>query len=143
MFLFPAGCNGTERNMEFISISFPMGESDLRVWRNGKAILFYGALPQGEIIKTGTFDVERLYEQVKPLLHSNIPREDWPNPKAKAGMVQVRFESNTQTTSYLIFDADDFTKELFEQARRNVVGKFLDEKPSNKANAADADKPNP
>lgn len=126
LFLVQLGCEKTEREkeIEFISISFAMGESSLRILKNGQAILYYGSLPQGESIKTGAFDAEQLYKQVKNLLHPNAPREDWPNPNAKAGMVLVKFKGDTKTTSYLIFDAEDFTKRLFEKARKNIVGEI-------------------
>ena len=124
MCFIQTGCNDIEKEIEFISISFPQGETDLRVWMNGQASLFYGALPQSETIKSGTFNTKQLYDQIRPRLRPNVPREEWPNPKAKCGMVLVKFKSK-EIESYLIYDEQEFTNALFDKARSNIVGKRL------------------
>ena len=122
MCFIQAGCNETEKEIEFISISFPQGGTDLRVWKDGRASLFYGALPQNETIKNGTFNIKQLYDQIRPRLHPNLPREEWPDPKAKCGMVLVKIKGKEEE-SYLIYDEQEFTDALFDRARSNIVGK--------------------
>ncbi len=116
------GYSETEGEIEFISISYPEGEDSLRVWEDGRASLFYGALPQSKIIKRGTFNTKQLYEQVRPRLHPNLPVEDWPDPKAERGMVTIQFKGKETEKSYLIFNEQEFANALFDKARRNIVG---------------------
>lgn len=120
-FLFLGGCNKDSRVIESISIDFPHGGTRLVVWKSEEAALYYGALPQHDFVSTGVFDVEDLYKKLQPHLHSNVPREEWPNPSATAGMVQVKFKDKGKK-NYLIFDEKAFAEELFSKARQNVVG---------------------
>ena len=109
-------------DIEFLSIDYPHGETSLTVWKDGQASLFYGALPQREIIKSGTFNVEELYKQLHSRLRRNVPREDWPNPNSTYGMVQVTFKDKSKK-DYLIFNEHEFTEQLFSKARKHIVGK--------------------
>ena len=59
----------------------------------------------------------------KPYLHSNMPREEWPNPKSQAGMVTIRY-INGKEEDYLIFDLLEHTKIIFDKAKQNVTGDF-------------------
>ena len=114
------GCLHRASSIERISMSFPLGETRLLVQRDGDAFLFYGALPQHEKIKNGTFNIDELYKQLRGRLHDNEPREDWPNPKSSAGMVTIIFTNKTKK-SYLIFDEEEFANMLFDKARKNVI----------------------
>lgn len=116
-----AGCNGHYGSIEFISLAYPDGETRLSVWKNGEATLSYGAL-FGKEIRNGTFHTEDLYKQLQPRLHRNTPRENWPDPKAEHGMVQVRFEDGKER-DYLIFNEQVFAEKLFSKARENMIGK--------------------
>lgn len=116
------GCSEGDRSIKSVIIDFPHGETRLVVWSNGKASLFYGALPQSETIRTGTFDVEELYERLRPRLHRSGPREEWPDPHATYGMVQVKFEDESER-DYLIFNERGLAEELFGKAKQNIVGK--------------------
>jgi hypothetical protein len=107
-------------SIESISIDFPHGETRLLVQRNGESFLFYGALPQYQKIKNNTFDIDELYKQLQERLRDNVPREQWPNPKSRAGMVQIRFQDKHKR-DYLIFDEDVFAERLFSKARKNAV----------------------
>lgn len=121
-YLLSEGCNNDSHVIESISIDFPHGETRLVVWKNGEAALFYGALPQHNVVKTGIFDVENLYKQLQLRLHRNGPREEWPNPTSTSGMVQIKFKDKGNK-DYLIFDEKAFAEELFSKARLNFVGK--------------------
>ena len=116
------GCNESSESIESISMDFPHGETRLLVQRDGEAFLFYGALPSYQKIKKGTFDLDQLYKQLQVHLHENGPRENWPDPKAKAGMVTIRFKNKSQK-DYLIFD-EDLAKSIFDKARQNAAGRI-------------------
>lgn len=120
LILSVTGCKEEASSIESISIDFPHGETRLLVQRNGAAFLFYGALPNHQKIKNGTFDIDELYEQLQGRLHDNVPREKWPNPRSSVGMVQIRFQGNYKR-DYLIFDEEVFADRLFSKARKNVV----------------------
>ena len=122
LFLLQAGCNDNISSIESISIDFPHGETRLLVQKNGDAFLFYGALPQSQKIKNSVFDIDELYTQLQPRLHDNVPREKWPNPTSKSGMVTITFDNNEQR-DYLIFDEEEFADRLFNKAKNNIVGK--------------------
>ena len=116
-----AGCNKDNSSIESIIMDYPHGETRLHVRRNGAALLFYGARPEHHKVKNGTFDIDELYEQLKTRLHDNIPREEWPNPRSKAGMVTIDVASKAEKV-YLIFDEEEFTEHIFYKARQNIVG---------------------
>ncbi len=120
LFLFQTGWAEGFGSVTSVSIDFPHGETRLLVQRGGEARLFYGALPQHRIVKKGTFDVDDVYRQLRSRLHDNVPREEWPDPKATAGMVTISFADKTKK-DYLIFDGD-FAQLLFEEAESNVIG---------------------
>jgi len=122
--LLLAGCHENSPVIESISIDFPHGESRLAVWKNGEAGLFYGSRPQHEIVRAGGFNVHDLYKQLKPRLNPNVPREDWPDPGATAGMVQIKFKDREKSV-FLIFNEKAFAEELFKKARQNIIGKRL------------------
>ena len=120
IFILITGCLQKSSLIERISIAYPYGESRLLVQRNGDAFLFYGALPQHEKIRNGTFDIDELYRQLKGHLHDNVPREDWPDPESIAGMVTITFTDETMI-SYLIFDEKKFATIIFDKARKNIT----------------------
>ncbi len=123
LFLLQAGCNDNISSIESISIDFPHGETRLLVRRNGEALLFYGALPQHQTIRNGTFDIDELCKQLQPRLHENAPREERPNPASEYGMVQIRLKDKSEKT-YLIFSEEDFAEQLFSKAKRNIIGQM-------------------
>ena len=104
-------------------MDYPHGEYRLHVKRTGEAYLFYGSKPSAQIIRKGTFSVERLYDMLHPYLHPNMPKEEWPNPKSQAGMVTIRY-INGKEEDYLIFDLQERTKVIFEKAKQNITGDF-------------------
>ena len=114
-----AGCTQKAGAIESILISYPIGETTLLVQSNGESSLFYGALPQYQKIKQGIFNIDELYNQSKTRLHDNVPREEWPDPKSEAGMVNILFQDGTKK-EYLIFDEQAFTEQLFSKARENI-----------------------
>lgn len=119
MLIAAGGCSEKIGSIQSISIDYPHGETRLVVQKNGEALLYYGALPRHQKIKNGSFDVDALYKQLRPMLHSNVPREEWPDPKSVAGMVIIRHDNNIQS-EHLVFDAEEFTERLFNEARNNA-----------------------
>jgi hypothetical protein len=120
LFFVQPGCAEGFGYVTSISIDFPHGETRLLIQRDGEALLFYGALPQHRIVKKGTFDVDEVYSRLQSRLHENVPREDWPDPKSKAGMVTISFADKTKK-DYLIFDGE-YARLLFDEAESNVIG---------------------
>jgi len=114
------GCNKNNSSIERIVIDYPHGETRLHIWRSGEALLFYGARPQHQEIRSNTFDFEELYKQLKTRLHDNIPREEWPNPQSTAGMVTITLSDKSET-DYLIFDEEELADRLFSKAKKNIV----------------------
>jgi hypothetical protein len=114
-----AGCSQKVGAIESILISYPMGETTLLVQNSGESSLFYGALPQYQKIKQGTFDVDGLYHQLETRLHDNVPREKWPDSDSEAGMVNILFQDGTKK-AYLIFDEQALAEQLFSKARENI-----------------------
>ncbi len=99
-------------------MAYPEGATTLYVERSGQSRLTYGALPQFQQLKTGTFNIDDLYQHLLPRLHENTPKEEWPNPKSEAGTVTIIY-SNDARKIYLLLDANKFTEELFSEARKN------------------------
>ena len=123
-FLFmQVSCRDTTSEIDTITIMFPMGGTDLRVWKNGEARLYYNTSIRHSIIKKGIFNTEQLYKQIKLYLHPNVPSEDWSDPKAKAGMVQIKY-TNKNEESFLIFNPQKWTSKLFNKARTNILSTF-------------------
>ncbi len=102
-----------------IVIDYPHGEERLVLESNGSARLYYGALPQHQNVKPGTFDLQQIRRQLQGKLHPNQPRELWSDPKATCGMVTF-VESQKPRTDYLIFNEEQFAKKLFRRARNNI-----------------------
>jgi len=117
------GCKGDRNPIESISIDYPHGETRLLVERSGEAFLYYGALPSFQKVHSGTFDTEILYKQLETRLHDNVPREEWSNPRATAGMVIIAYQDQSEE-DYLIFD-EQYAEQLFKEARENVLDKEL------------------
>ncbi len=115
------GCNEKTSSIESISIDFPHGETRLLVRSSGEAFLFYGELPYCQKVRNNTFDIIVLYKQLQTRLHDNVPREKWPNPNSRAGMVIIDFDNATRK-DFLIFDEEEFAKHLFNKAKENIVG---------------------
>ena len=120
-FLFmQVSCRDTTSEIDTIAIMFPMGGTDLRVRKNGEARLYYNTSVRHSIIKKGIFNTEQLYKYIKLYLHPTVPGEDWPDPKAKAGMVQIKY-TNKNEESFLIFNPQEWTSKLFNKARTNIL----------------------
>ena len=113
------GCEEERNPIESISIDFPHGETRLLVERSGEVFLFYGALPTYQEVRSGTFDTEILYKQMETRLHDNVPRDEWLNPRATAGMVIISYKDQSQE-DYLIFD-EQYAEQLFREARENIL----------------------
>ena len=111
-------CSDNGRSIEMIIMDYPHGETGLYVERNGRTRLSYGPNPQFQAVKTGTFKIDDLYQQLLPRLHDNVPREEWPDQKSVAGMVTIIYQDETKK-DYLIFDATEFAKDIFNKARKN------------------------
>ncbi len=118
-----SGCGGETdaERASIIDMDFPHGETRLQIRRSGEGALYYGALPQHEVVKPGLFDIDELHKELRSRLNPNLPREEWPDPKAKAGMVNIRYGDGSRK-SFLIYDGD-FAEGVFKKARANVVGK--------------------
>jgi hypothetical protein len=112
------GCEQERKPIESISIDFPHGETRLLVRSDGEAFLYYGALPSFQRVRSGTFDVEILYGQLETRLNDNVPREEWSDPGATAGMVIITFKDQS-AQNYLIFDRH-FAEQLFKKGRENI-----------------------
>lgn len=111
-------CGSNASPVEMIIMDYPHGETRLYVERNGQARLSYGPHPQFQEVKTGTFKIDDLYQQLIPRLHDNVPREEWPDQKSVAGMVTITYQDKTEK-DYLIFDAKEFAEDIFNKARKN------------------------
>ena len=114
-------CRNATPELEFVSLMYPDGEDDLRIWKNGEASLYYGPSPHRKIIRTGTFQIESFYETLRPHLYPVVPREEWPDPTAEAGMVHVRFLGQDEN-AYLIFNAQEVAQDIFDEAKAHIVG---------------------
>jgi hypothetical protein len=114
------GADGKNGSLERISIDFPYGETGLIVQKDGAAFPAYGALPQMRPFKKGTFDIDDIYAQVQARSHDNVPREKWPNPRSRFGMVQITGKAGTEK-EHRIFDEEEFASGLFDKARKNIV----------------------
>ena len=115
-----ASCDTAPSDIQFISISYPAGESDLRIWGDGTARLYYGAHPEGRRIKAGVFDIDEVYASLKDRLHKNVPRQEWAHPHAQFGHILIKSTKRGEQ-DYLIFDSEDLTRELFKKARTNTL----------------------
>ena len=123
-FLFmQVSCRDTTSEIETIIISFPMGGTNLRVFKNGDTFLYYNTIIKHSIIKKGLFNTEQLYKKIEPYLHPNTPSENWPVPSAHTGMVQISFINKSEESS-LIFNPQIWTNELFKKAKKNVISEY-------------------
>jgi len=117
--LIMAACASAQNTIDVFIMDYPQGEYRIHVNSTGEAYLYYGARPQSQTIKTNTFSADGLYLIFKQHLHPNVPREEWPNPKSQSGMVTIRYSDGTQE-DYLIFDALELTKQVFDKAKQNA-----------------------
>jgi|GEM_PF-2691907 len=115
--LLLAGCGQKDRSLIGISLDFPYGETRLLVQRDGEAYLFYGELPQSQVVKKDTFDIDRLFDQLQTRVKENAPAEDRPLGQP-FGSVSFHYEDGN-SQEYLIYDGS-FAEELFETARKNI-----------------------
>jgi hypothetical protein len=60
-----SGCQPETETAESISLDFPNGETRLLVRRRGEARLFYAALPESLMLKSGVLDFDVLVGQLK------------------------------------------------------------------------------
>ncbi len=123
LLLVAAGCAATPDNIDTFIMDYPHGEYRIHVNRTGEAYLYYGAAPSAKIIKENTFSVDQLYNIFREHLHPNVPREEWPDPKAEAGMVTIKYADGKEV-DYLIFDLPEITGRIFDTARENIEGEF-------------------
>lgn len=110
---FNLGCIKSENPIQTFSVDFPDEENRVTVHKNGEVFLHYGALPQGKIINTGTFNVEMLHNQLQPKFFKNVSREDWLNPKATQGMVKLFFQNKKEKTTF--FNEHELVEKIFEK----------------------------
>jgi len=123
-FLFmQASCSDTTSEIDTITIMFPMGGTDLRVRKNGEARLYYNTSVRHSTIKKGIFNTEQLYKQIKLYLHPIVPSENWSDPKAKVGMVQIKY-TNKNEESFHIFNPQKWTSKLFNKAKINILSEI-------------------
>lgn len=117
--IITGGCNAKADLPTSIIMDFPHGETRLHVNNDGTAYLFYGALPQHEVVRPDTFELDNLFNDLQDKIHPNAPLEERPAGQAY-GMVTFRF-SDGREEDYLIYDGD-FAETYFEIARANIVG---------------------
>lgn len=113
------GCGAPSNPVTSIVMDFPYGETRLLIQRDGEARLFYGALPQSQIVKPGTFDIDEIAAELQPRLSKVVPAEERPLGQPY-GLVTLEFTDGSRQ-DYLIYDGA-FADELFQTARENVVG---------------------
>jgi hypothetical protein len=113
-----SACNTDQNPVTRISLDFPHGGLRLLVQRDGDTRLFYGALPHSRIVKSGTFDVDELFQQLQPQLHDNSPGENPPSGQP-FGIATLEFADGTEQ-DYLIYD-EAFAEALFKTACANIV----------------------
>jgi hypothetical protein len=124
--LASSGCRRDSNRVTHISLDFPHGELRLVLHRDDGARLTYGALPAFQAVKDGTFDIDRLYEQLQTRINPVVPSEEMPGG-GPAGMVSLNFADGS-SSDHLIYDAA-FAQELFTAACENLVldGDFVQE----------------
>ena len=121
--LFAACAKAQGYVIDTFLMDYPHGEYRIHVKKTGETYLYYGAGALAKVIKSGTFSAEHLYNVFKPHLHPNLPREKWPNPKSQAGMVTIR-HTDGHEESFLIYDLQEFTEEIFNKAKHNIIKDF-------------------
>ncbi|WP_289282063.1 hypothetical protein [Methylophaga sp. UBA5088] len=101
-------------------MDYPHGETRIQISSNNDAYLFYGAIPKYKKIKAGVFELQQVYELLKPHLQKNLPSNERPCPDAIYGMVVILYSDNTQE-SFLIYNLEEVTSTIFEMADNNVI----------------------
>lgn len=113
------GCYTDTNPVTSIVMDFPHGETRLLIRRDGEALLFYGALPESQIVKPGLFEIDEIADELQPRLSKVVPAEERPLDQPY-GMVTLQFTNGSQQ-DYFIYDGA-FADELFQTARENIVG---------------------
>ena len=117
--IMAGGCGAKADLPTSINMDFPHGETRLLVKEDGEAFLFYASLPQHEIIRPNTIELDKLYNELQDKIHPNVPMEERPVYEAY-GMVTFRFGDDREE-DYLIYDGA-FAEAYFEIARANIIG---------------------
>lgn len=117
------GCRSSTGTMsgmgvDSFSLDFPHGELRLSFDRSGDTRLFYAALPACRTVRSGAFDVDKVFRRLQPRLHENVPAEERPIGQAY-GMVNLGFINGRQEY-HLIYDAD-FAEGLLRTACANLL----------------------
>lgn len=109
-----------EPKLSRLTFDYPHGCDRLTLFADGRALLYYGALPQKRSLVEGTFRMEEIQRQLQPHLKPNVPREQWPNPQAATyGMVKFDY-SDGSSKDFLIFERDDWAKQIFTKAKAST-----------------------
>ena len=119
VFVIANGCSKRAEMPTTISMDFPHGETRLLVKEDGTAFLFYAALPQHEVVRPNTFELDQLFNELQDKIDPNAPMEERPVHEAY-GMVTFRFSDGREDVC-LIYDGA-FAEAYFEIARANIVG---------------------
>lgn len=119
-------CSFASYKIDRFIMDYPHGEQRIMVERSGKAFLYYGSRASFKTIKKNTFSIDKLYKVFKNNMHANVPREEWPNPKSKAGMITLVYKDGTDE-DFLIFDMPEVTQKIFDKAKENKSKDILGE----------------
>ena len=114
-----AGCSPPSNPVTTIVLDFPHGETRLLIRQDGETRLYYGALPQSQIVKPGLFDIDEIADQLQPRLSKVVPAEERPLGQPY-GMVTLQLTDGSQQ-DYFIYDGA-FAEALFQKARENIIG---------------------
>ena len=74
--LMTGECGANANQVTSMIMDFPHGETRLLVNRDGTAYLFYGALPQHEVVRPNTFELDELFSELQDKIHPNAPMEE-------------------------------------------------------------------
>jgi hypothetical protein len=116
--LMVSACNTADPLVTRIIVDFPRGALRLLVQRDGDSRLFYGALPTYRAIQNSPFNIDDLFDQLRPRLHDVLPAEDRPLGQPY-GMATIEVSDGSKQ-DYLIYD-EMFALELFKTACTNLA----------------------
>jgi hypothetical protein len=116
MALAVSGCQPETETAESISLDYPYGETRLLVRRGGEARLFYAALPESLMLKSGVFDFDVLMGQLEPRLHDVVTGDLVAG--RPFGIVTVNYR-NRSSGDYFLYDGE-FAEALFLTACLNL-----------------------
>ncbi len=110
----------SSKGLERISFTFPRGGKQLVVEEKGPSRLFKDETPAHLEMKADTFTVDGFYKEIKKHLREVKPREEWDDPKAKAGLVTITFKGKP-SVDHLIFNEDGFAEGIIKKAEANAI----------------------